>query len=448
MKLHEKIRWYYREYGARALMARGLQVLTGAEAKHPERVEIDLGAGYTPSVGESQTEVAKPEVPAAADLLAQRFTQIQPLPVFRAPGPERRLNLVTDSINEGSLFGGVGTAILLAVLLATKREARLRVVTRTQPAHEAGFAQVLECNGIEFDGNVEFAFVDVNDPLAQLDVCPGDRFLTTSWWTTASVLGSVSSEQVDYLLQEDERMFYPHGDDWLRCNELLERRDIRFIVNTELLYLHFIDSGLEHFESCAGFFEPAFSASTFRASRGLTAGDVADKRRLFFYARPHNLRNLFYRGIEVLDEAVARGIIDPQRWEIVFIGKDVPPVSLGGRLEPLVLPTMSWKDYGAFVRSVDLGFCLMATPHPSYPPLDLAASGAVVVTNRFGLKQDLSIYSDNIVLSGASVEDLIAGLEQGMRLALDTDLRARNYAMNRLSRSWTESFADAVERWA
>jgi O-antigen biosynthesis protein len=448
VKLHEKALWYYREYGARALVARILQVLMRSEARHPEKTTTDLGGGYTPVAPESTVNSGPTEMPMVATHLAQRFNQIQPLPVFVAPGPKCRLNLVTDSINEGSLFGGVGTAILLAALVATKRNASLRIVTRTQSAHEAGFGQVLECNGITFDGNIEFAFVDVADPLAQLDICDGDRFLTTSWWTTASVLGSVPAEHVDYLLQEDERMFYPHGDDWLRCNELLERRDIRFLVNTELLYRHFIQTGLEHFRAHAEFFEPAFPASAFRASARKVDGSEPGKRRLFFYARPHNLRNLFYRGIEALDEAVSRGVIDPQQWEVVFIGKDVPPVSLGGLLQPLILPPMSWKDYGAFVRSVDLGFCLMATPHPSYPPLDLAASGAVVITNRFGLKQDLSTYSDNIIVSGASVAELVAGLEQGVQLAADTDLRARNYAMNRLSRSWSESLADAVERWA
>ncbi|WP_336808154.1 hypothetical protein [Fulvimonas yonginensis] len=350
------------------------------------------------------------------------------------------MNLVTDSINAGSLFGGVGTAIILATMLASRRGAKLRVVTRTEAPDEQGFSQVLECNGLTTPGNVEFVHLNVNDSKSQLDVCEGDRFLTTSWWTTASVLGSVPAGRVDYLLQEDERMFYPLGDDWLRCNELLQRRDIRFVINTELLYRHLVDNGLAHLKDVAVWFEPAFPK---QAIQGSMTTASSGKRNLFFYARPNNLRNLFYRGLEVLDRAVLEGIIDPRRWEVIFVGKDVPKVRLGEKLEPVVLPTMGWRDYGRFISEVDVGLCLMCTPHPSYPPLDLAAAGAFVLTNKFGLKQDLRQYSDRIVCSELDTVSLLEGLRTVIAMAESEAPQPREEA--KVSRSWPSSLKAAVD---
>lgn len=238
-------------------------------------------------------------------------------------------------------------------------------------------------------------------------------------------------------------MFYPYGDDWVRCNEVLSRTDIRFVVNTRLLFQHLVDNGLEHLTDTGIWFEPAFHQVD---SGGSKRAEGGGRRRLFFYARPNNLRNLFYRGIEVLDRALATGVVNPNEWEIVFIGKDAPPVRFSTGVESTVLPTMGWRAYGEFVSTVDLGLCLMATPHPSYPPFDLAASGAVVVTNRFGLKQDLSAYSRNVLCAELAVDDLVIALGQAIELVNDSEARQANLALNGFSRSWAESLGPIVER--
>lgn len=453
--LHKKVVWYYRTYGAKALFKRFL-LGRAALSKTQPAADRQLAAEVQPDT-ESELDPARVEVPTnpsvapiiaqsqaipAHSLISRRFAAIEPLPIFTSAGPKLRINLVTDSINKGSLFGGVGTAIILSALLADKRGASLRVVTRTEPADAEGFAQVLACNGVKFNGEVEFDHAGVGNRQAQLPICDGDRFLTTSWWTTACVLGSIPGKRVDYLLQEDERMFYPHGDDRLRCTEVLRRRDIRFVINTELLYQHLLQTGLGHLRDNATWFEPAFPDTMFSRSLAVNAGG---KRRLFFYARPNNLRNLFYRGIEVLDKAVEEKLITPDAWEVVMVGKDVPAVVLGGILKPTVLPTMGWKAYGEFVRSVDLGFCLMGTPHPSYPPLDLAASGAVVLTNKFGLKEDLRKYSDNIICSELGIPALLDGLRAAVARAQDDPLRLAAFRASRLPRSWPETMAKSIE---
>lgn len=413
---------YYREHGLKALFRHAIAVVTGTAQR---------------KAGELVRAVADATAAPTADALVEgRFAQLRALQVVRVPAGQRRVNVVTDSVNAGSLFGGVGTALILAAMRANATGAKLRIVTRTEWPDPRGVHSVLSANDLVLEGNPELTFVPVGGD-AFLDVHDADEFITTSWWTTYSTARSIPPSRITYLLQEDERMFYPVGDDWLRCHETLAREDLRFLVNTRLLHDHLIESGLGNITRCATWFEPAFPDAVFHAG----AAAPRTRRTLCFYARPNNLRNVFYRGIEALNEALVRGVLDPARWDIVFIGKDIPRLALACGVEPRIQGLMDWKQYAAFLREVDLGMYLMATPHPSYPPLDLAASGGVVLTNRFGRKTDLCAYSENIIATGIEVDALVEGLARAIALAEDAETRERNYAASGLGRSWRESFA-------
>ena len=416
---------YYREHGLRALIQHAWRVVSGTVQRKTETI--------VRAISETRAGGASVE-----SLLGSRFGQLSALQVIRVSEGSRRVNLITDSVNRGSLFGGVGTALILSALRANQLDATLRVITRTESPQIDGLNGVLSSNGIRLRANPEVVFVPVGSKDKFVDVHDMDEFMTTSWWTTYSTLRSIPPKRITYLLQEDERMFYPHGDDWVLCHETLSRTDLHYLINTELLYRHFVSSGQHNFDNCATWFEPAFPDCVYHRVPHAQAG----KLTLCFYARPNNLRNLFYRGIELINEGLLRGILDPKLWKIVFIGKDIPQLSLACGCETIVMGPMSWKEYAAFLRTVDLGVYLMATPHPSYPPLDLAASGGVVLTNRFGLKTDLSAYSENIVLADLAVSSLTEGLSRAVVLAMDSAQRERNYAASGLGRSWQETFSN------
>ncbi len=235
--------------------------------------------------------------------------------------------------------------------------------------------EVLSQNGIIFGGVVETAFAPL-DGSRDLPVVEDEAFLTTSWWTTRATLGSVPRARVVALVQEDERMFYAQGDERLRCAETLGEPDLPVVVNTELLFRH-LTTGREPFQNLGRnglWFEPAFPGTARPARRN-------GRRRLFFYARPNNLRNLFWRGLEVLDAALAEGLFPADRWEMHWVGRDVPEVALPCGVVPTRITGMTWGNYQSFIASMDAGLVLMDTPHPSYPPIDLAAAGAAVLTN-------------------------------------------------------------------
>lgn len=426
---------YWRAFGTRALV-RELQ----------RRLTTPLPPGMTvahlpppePAAGRNA-----PPQPAQA-LLNARFSQAAPMTVFTVPRDGApRISIVTDSINKGSLFGGVGTAMLLAALLVRQRGARLRIITRTEPAQGANLQAVLSLYGITIEGEVEFSFAHVNAPQSSVNVYPDELFITTSWWTTASTLAAIAPQRILYVLQEDERMFYPGGDDQLRAEQVLGHAGVHVAVNTHGLLQHLLATGLPQLQGRAVAFEPAFPASVY-APQARPAGS---KPRLMFYARPNHLRNLFYFGLQVIDQAVARGVIDPAQWEIHFVGAHIPPVALCDGTVPQRHEHLAWRDYASLAGSIDVALSLMATPHPSYPPLDLAASGAVVVTNRWGNKTDLSAYCGNIVCADLELEPMLTALREAIALARDAAERQRRFETRGLQRDWATAMAPVLQRF-
>lgn len=431
---------FWKEHGS-AVALRLLRVKLGnAIAGRPVFNNIDAG-GVESSAKEASVR----------ELHAARFTMLTPLPTYLIPAARlRRISLVTDSIGSGSLFGGVGTALLLAAQLANRMDATLRIVTRTEEAVPTNAAEVLRVYGVELRHELQFAFAPVltgrhaeaESPVAApgLDMLPDELFITSSWWTTFAALPSVPRESIIYLLQEDERMFYPFGEDRLHCDEVLQNRDIRFIINTRLLHEHLISSGLTHLATQAQWFEPSFPTSLFHP-RSREGG----KRRFFYYARPHNSRNLFHVGLTAIERAINEGVLDLDQWEIFLVGKNIPAVTFADGHQPTRCEGLSWQAYADLVGTIDLGLSLMYTPHPSYPPLDLAASGAVVVTNKFGNKQELSRYSNNIICSELKADALVEALRQGVALAEDEEARRRNHLDNGLGVDWAESFKGVLQ---
>jgi hypothetical protein len=390
---------------------------------------------------------AEPDTPAAApeatlthdELIKGRFSYLEPLRTFAAPHDGPRVTIVTDSINSGSLYGGVATGIILAALLARRLDASLRLVTRTEVPVMDNFGMILRTHGVPWTGNVEWLYSPPGPAGRDVPITRADLFLTTSWWTTRATRAAVPPAQIVYMLGEDERMFYPMGDEHLLCGETLSDPSLSYVVNSNLLLRHLQSEGLAP-NGIA--FEPAFPDAIYYPER---SAERNGKRSFFFYARPNNLRNLYWRGVTAVATALEEGVFDPERWDFYFVGRDAPELVLPRGVRPHVLRNLPWTEYGALVRRIDVGLSLMYTPHPSYPPLDLAASGAVVVTNRFGSKIDMSCYSPNILCVEPTVPGLVAGLHRAVALAKDPSACAANAGQLGMPRDWPTALAPVLD---
>lgn len=433
---------YRRENGTRALFRAVISKIknSGREIviQPPTQITIPSGEGNATQIANHSKEIS------VAQITKTRFNALIPLRTFLINSTKiRRINIITDSISAGSLFGGVGTAMIFAAILANRLEGQLRVITRTERAIPENLHHLLALYDIELKTEVEFKFAAVYDPKCDLGIHDNDLFITTSWWTTAATLPSVPPKSIVYLLQEDERMFYPYGDDKYRCEEILKNKEISFIINTKLLFDHFLENSFSNIATNGSWFEPAFPTQVFYPRKNVDR----EKRRFFFYARPNNVRNLFYLGIEVIQRAITEDIFDLDEWDILFVGKDLPPIVFDCGYRPQLCENLSWAKYAELLGTIDLGLSLMCTPHPSYPPLDLAASCAVVVTNQFENKQDLSAYSRNLICVPLTRDALVEGLRVGVKAALDTSSRDLNFQKNGLLKDWNISFEDIISKF-
>jgi hypothetical protein len=414
-----------------------LHYIEDGKAEGREIRPVPGAAAEPPAMG-----LARPVGPGLTlkESLFHRFVTLAPLNVYSAPGGGRRLTMVTDSINAGSLFGGVGTAIVLSALLARQLGAGLRLITRLEAPDTANLATVLRTHRVAWNGDVEFLHVPYGSNTG-IPIGAADIFLTTSWWTTRAVRPVIPPERTFYLLQEDERMFYPYGDNRLRCAETLADPGINFIVNSEMLFEHLVNGceKLPNIRDRGVWFEPAFPAFGERARNGRPPGA---KRVFFFYARPKNERNLYWRGLEAIGAAIDEGILDPARWEIHFAGRDLTEVELPCGIRPHLHENLPWPDYARLIGRVDVGLCLMDTPHPSYPPLDLAAAGAIAVTNRHGPKTSLSRYSKQILCVEPGIEQLKQGIAQAVALSDDPTRRETD---DRINRDWETALAPVLK---
>ena len=117
----------------------------------------------------------------------------------------------------------------------------------------------------------------------------------------------------------------------------------------------------------------------------------------------------------MIARAVEQRILDPDEWDFHFVGRGTPELTLPRDVHVNVIEGLGWTDYQDLVASMDAALVLMDTPHPSYPPYDLASVGAAVLTNSHGIKTDLSDISDNIVVAPSTVDGLLEGLRRDGR---------------------------------
>lgn len=415
---------HWRAYGSRGALR-----LVRAKMRQPKMPALQSPGSHAPQA-----------------LLNAHFAELGRFPTFRPPEDGGRISIVTDSVGKDSLFGGVATAVIIAAVTARETGRRLRLITRHSPPDAGPVRRILAANDIVFTGNIELAHAPITGGRS-IDVTDGDRFLSTSWWTTRATIESVGSRRTAYLLQEDERHFYPVGDQYLRAEQTMRDPALKFVVNSALLYRHLVDAGFGNIAEHGVWFEPAFSRSLFHPVR--RTGPM----RLGFYARPNNVRNLFWRGLEALDRATKEGLFPASEWEFVFVGKDVPTgVTFDSGIAVHVVDSVPMDQYAATIRTLDVGLALMATPHPSYPPLDMAACGCTVVTNRYGLKTSLDAYADDIIASELGVEALVDALRMAEQRAVARRAGGVAERSPRLSDSWDISVRPATafltEAWA
>ncbi len=375
-----------------------------------------------------------------SDLLSKHFNESNPLKTFPILREKNRLNIIFNGFDKGCFFGGKATALILAIHFVNTYHYDLRIIA--QNPEENIFYQFLELFKLKKPENVEFFATNLNQ---HLEISNKDHFLCTMWVNADAVLNTPEiTGKIFYIMQEVETFFYDHGDYHLRCFNTLTDKRLIPLVNSKLLYDYLVKNGYENVKKNGIYFEPVFSKDLLKPSH--KSFTQKEKYNLFYYARPSHQRNIFYFGLENLNEAFLTGRLNPKEWIVYTAGdKNVPSITFDADVEVKDLGIMDWNDYCSFISTIDLCYSMIYTPHPSYPPLDSTTAGAVCVTNQYANKQDLSFYSKNIITAELKKESMLDALEKGAKLAKDLEQRKKNYNEANTIGTWDNAFKDSIK---
>ena len=364
------------------------------------------------------------------------------------------INVLLPSLRPKHMSGGPNTALIIAAMLAEKGE-RVRLIACSVPA-EGEEHQLYE----HMDNLLKRPVL--RDRIELIDACGSpnkncvgvnDLYFATAWWTAQDakhIVGKSSYKTFIYLIQDFEALLHEGSTLQARALETYGLSHIP-LINTSLLRDYLAVQGIGKYSSpdfsrAALTFEPALDRKHFFPvdKKWLPT----KKKVLLFYARPTSARrNLFEIGLAALRYITTLGVIDGDNWEVWAIGEDIPSIPLGNGLYLNPLPWMGFSAYAERIRTADLLLSLMLSPHPSYPPLEMAASGRLVVTNSFSVKtaERLKDYSSNIITAEPTVDSVSEALQSAVgRINIGLDSPDPSGQI-KLPTSWDDSLSNSIE---
>ncbi len=131
------------------------------------------------------------------------------------------------------------------------------------------------------------------------------------------------------------------------------------------------------------------------------------ERIIIVYGRPDTPRN----GFEILSDGLCLWQqaypTEARAWRIVSAGETFQPWLAQHVSNFEILGKLSLSDYADILCRSAVGISLMISPHPSYPPLEMAEAGMITITNKYDEK-DLGLRADNIVSIGMLTPESLA----------------------------------------
>lgn len=362
-----------------------------------------------------------------------------------------RLNVLIPGMAMKAMSGGPNTAINLTYRLAAHK-IPIRYISTDIPMdenHEPLWQHFSSLTGIKerFD-HVEIACG--YDRSVPLPIGENDVFFGTAWWTVQMIkyaLHQTKVKQFIYMIQEYEPGLYS----WSTLYALaLETYGLNFrgVINESLLAKYLCQNKIGRFaepdfiNKCT-VFDPAVDRERFHPNQ--MSQSSTRVKRLLFYARPNAPRNLYELGILALKKAVEQGAFPSQEWDLRFIGEKLPSIDLGKGVVICQQPWLDYNNYADLLRNSDIGLSLMLSPHTSYPPLEMASCGALVVTNTFTVKskEELCSISNNIIPVEPQLESIVEGLIEAYERSKNLEKRFAD-SHNNLPSTWNNSFNDTV----
>jgi hypothetical protein len=329
--------------------------------------------------------------------------QIVPLTPCHTDFSEKRLNIILPSIQSQHVYGGISTALAFFERMSQQFSCCRIIITD---------APTINYDSKRFE---EYDINPHNPELSRKSVIPmhdrygkslavgaWDIFIASAWWT-AYLLQDILSWQQEvynlekvqffYLIQDFEPGFYAWSSAYaLADSTYYSEFNTIAIFNTKLLRDYFDRQGYNFEHSMH--FEPSMNEKLLQSAIQSLEVKRKGPLQIVIYGRPSTDRNCFELLIHSLS-IWRKTYPSSEHWRIISAGEAHADIDLGGGCIIQSSGKLSLEGYADLLTQSSIGLSLMLSPHPSYPPLEMAAYGLEVITNSFGPK-DLSSIASNI----------------------------------------------------
>lgn len=364
-----------------------------------------------------------------------------------------RCNLVVPSLQKKHVFGGIATALTFFQEMCLQMGCNSRIIIldaefdRKCAVSIEGY-QLVEWNQ---DSKVDKQIVDMSCRTKKtLAVSSNDVFMATCWWSAYLVREIIQFQKqaygickpLLYFIQDYEPGFYPWSSKYLMAESTYKMDvDVMAVFNTKLLYDYFADKSYKFYKMW--YFEPELNKELVKYLKNVKEFPER-KKQILIYGRPSTPRNAFELIVESLRQWVEIQQ-DANEWKVISAGEKFEDVDIGKGLKIHSVGKLSLDEYAKLMLESRIGISLMVSPHPSYPPLEMAMFGMKVITNSFANK-DMTQYSDNIV----SVEECSAtNLAKYLKniCNINNIYNNVNVKYDKKRFTWNETFLTIADEW-
>ncbi|WP_319764394.1 hypothetical protein [Maridesulfovibrio sp.] len=317
----------------------------------------------------------------------------RPLLNLEAGAGQTRLNIILPHFFSRWAFGGVVSALQVSKPLTAHYESiRFLSLNALGKADEMfdfnSFVENPEGKTIQHEA------VYGEQPLA---TTAGDVFFCTYWISTlvweehARLMEQAGNAKTPfyYFIQDYEPGFYPFG--------------YRFAMSQASYRHHEYTHALFNSNTLAQWFDeesyPFAERNVVVPSLNPLLRDRLDeldwrlesknseKVVIFFYGRPEQPRNCFASILSGLD--IFFNEMTPEEragFHVISAGQEHEDIILSSGVPIKSMGKLSMEKYASYLEFSHIGISFMVSPHPSYPPLEMASFGLYTITNDFGPK--------------------------------------------------------------
>ncbi|MBO5469813.1 MAG: hypothetical protein J6A03_08780 [Lachnospiraceae bacterium] len=307
-----------------------------------------------------------------------------------------RYNLILPSFNKAIVFGGVATALTVFDGISDSNIEK-RIIIFGDEFYNRKLTY--KHKNFKHNGEREGIFFLAENP--QIEVRKKDIFILTNW-ESAYIFFNVIDWQKQvynmpnvkaiYLIQDYEPGFSAWSSQFLLADSTYKSHanETIAVFNSKELYDYFKQNNYNFYKEF--YFLPKLN----RGLRNQLVGQPPQNKReklILLYGRPSSLRNAYGLLIDVLD-VFSKNYERANEWKIISLGEKHNNIFLKNNTI-YSYGKVTLQEYGELMLKAYAGISLMASPHPSYPPLEMSSFGLKVITNRFANK-DLSYFNNNI----------------------------------------------------